>query len=139
MIHQSRPCSGAILILLLLTGCDYYDSRLSIINESCSAICVETYKDTIPEDSNTNQLAFYLSHGISPGDTSRQTIPGKNAWIVEIETNKNRKLNLFVYQTDTVRKYRNMALLNKKRLFQRISLTQEQLERNNWLIKILNK
>ncbi|MBF9238599.1 hypothetical protein I2I05_14425 [Hymenobacter sp. BT683] len=137
MIPQFRLCF--VVILLLLTGCDYYDSRLSIINESRSAICVETYKDTIPEDSNTNQPAFYLSHEISPGDTSRQTIPGKEAWVVEIATSKNRRLNMFVYQSDTVRKYRNMAILKKKRLFQRISLTQEQLERNNWLVKISNE
>ncbi|WP_125932407.1 hypothetical protein [Hymenobacter glacialis] len=137
MTHRLRLCIG--VFLLGLSGCDYYDSRLRIINESSSAICIESYKDTIPKDHKTNHPEFYLGHQILPGDTSAQTIPGKDAWIIEIQTNRNRRLNLFIYKIDTVRKYHDMALINKKRLFKQISLTQEQLEINNWTVKISDK
>jgi hypothetical protein len=121
--------------LALLSGCDYYDSRLKVVNSTTSPICIETFKDTLPKKV-LNQPEYYLSHIILPGDTAIQTIPGKNAWLYEVETSVNKQLNLFVYSPDSVRIYHDMDSLNSKKVFKRISLSLEELESRNWNVAV---
>lgn len=124
-------------ILAIATSCDYYDSRLKIINKDNSAICVETFLDTLPDYPSANQPEAYLSHIILPNDTSEQTIPGSSGeWIREVNRSKNKKLNVFIYQADSVRRYHNMDSLNQKRRFKRLSFTLDELNADNWTVVV---
>ena len=120
-------------------GCDYYDRRLAVVNDTNYTISIETFSDTIPDFPALNKPEYYLRVAILPKASEEQVIPGKNAWLHTIKRSKNQRLNVFVYTNDTVAKYHNMDLINTKRLYQRISLTQAELDATNWILKVRNK
>ncbi|KUG08095.1 hypothetical protein [Solirubrum puertoriconensis] len=124
--------------LLFLSSCiiDYYDSRLLIINQNSSPVCVETFPDTIPNSKEMNYPEYYLTHIISPLDSAAQMMPGKEGWIDEVHFSNNRKLNIFIYNADSVRAYHSMDSLNRNKRYKRISLSLEELERLNWHVTI---
>ena len=124
-------------VLVVATSCDYHDSRLKIINKNNSAICVETFLDTLPDYPSLNKPEYYLSNIILPNDTAEQTIPGSpDEWTREVDRSKNKKLNLFIYQADSVRTYYNMDSLNQKKRFKRVFFTLDELRAANWNVVV---
>jgi hypothetical protein len=128
-----------IISLCSLTSCEYADDRLIVVNNTDHTISIATFHDTIPDSPALNKPAYYLSNGIPSGKSANQSLFGsKTAWEQEIRLSKNKMLNVFVYTNDTLAKYDDMDYPNAKRLYQRISLNQAQLDATNWTVKVSN-
>jgi len=132
MRHVALVC----LLAFILAGCDYYDNRLSVVNHSQRPICPEAFEDTIPDFPTLNQPEAYLSHIVLPGDSTSLTRVGTNGWPFSVQRSTNRKLNLFVYNADSVRQYHSMDSLNRQRRFHRISLSLAELEARHWRVVV---
>ncbi|GAB3303410.1 hypothetical protein GCM10027348_31300 [Hymenobacter tenuis] len=116
-------------------SCDYYDSRLVLVNKTKTAICVEMAHDTIPDYPSLNRSEVCLSRSITPGTEAEQTIPGSmDEWVREVNRSKNKQLNLFIYATDSVRRYHSMDSLNQTHRYTTISLSLKELEAIDWRV-----
>ena len=124
----------AAYILLLLCACDHYDRRLEIINNSNSEVAVEIYSDTLPDFPSVTKTEFYLSHGVLPEDTSKLTKMGKNGWPFAIARSSNKKLNLVIYNIDSLRKYRSIDTLIRRNIYKRHEFSEHELEKDGWRI-----
>src|SRR5688572_797484 len=100
-----KRIAQCFLLMLVLNGCDYYDVRLQVINQSDHEISYAVYSRPVPDFPSINKTEFYLGFTAMPGDTLRRARPGKNAWSYEIEKSTNKKLNLVIYNVDSLRKY----------------------------------
>jgi len=127
-----------IALLLLLSACDYYDHRLEIVNQTKGEITVETYSDTIPEFPGINKTKFYLDETVIPNDTLKLTEIGKNGWPFAISRSRNKKLNLVVYNIDSLRKYESIDTLIRKRIYKRYEFSEKELQEKNWKVVIGN-
>lgn len=93
-----------IVISLLNLKCDYYDNRLTIFNNSKRAIIVE-----IPRFSNYSKLSE--GHRYVSGEKSVYQIEmGK--WEDILEKKPNKKIEIYIYDQDTLKKYGFMDSLN---------------------------
>jgi hypothetical protein len=117
-----------------LFGCDYNDGRLQVKNSGYIDIAVEFSKDTVPIGNNL--VEYFISQAIAPGKTERFLMPGNNiAWSNYIQISKNKKLNVFVYDLDTLKKYQNMDSIRHKKLYiKRIKISEEELNQKNWIV-----
>jgi hypothetical protein len=90
---------------VLFSGCimDYFDRRVSVVNESPVRIVVEIVNDTT--ERTANNIAYYQSHAIAPNDTSFIKRAGKNAWLEYINKGKGKTLYVFFFDLDTLNKY----------------------------------
>lgn len=123
------------LIVIALANCDYSDNRLMFINNWNKPISIEYSNDTIPNGEEF--VEYYLGNSINPGMTKTLYKRGSSqAWIEYIKQSKDLRLTIFVYDLDTLKKYKNMQLINKnKKYIDRISLTLDELNKLDWKIK----
>lgn len=120
---------------MLAGTCDYTDNRLKIKNNSSYSIAFDYSTDTVlePEIKNVNAV---ISDKIMPGKIADQSLPGStNAWPFLIKKSKNNKLNVFIFNVDTVLKYNDWEYIRNHRLYKRYSITEEELKRTNWTIE----
>ncbi|MBK7854927.1 MAG: hypothetical protein IPJ79_08515 [Bacteroidetes bacterium] len=137
--RKTRTRGGLIFISLFLfcTSCDYYDNRLSIINNSNADIAVETYLDSIPTIEESNSSAYYLREIVKKQGTSSLTMPGSTqAWIFFIERSKNKKLNICVFNKDTIIKYGEIDSLINKNLYKKYIISKSYLDSTQWIVQI---
>ncbi|MFM7858438.1 MAG: hypothetical protein ACKO96_42590 [Flammeovirgaceae bacterium] len=127
---------AAIVFMLLLGGCDYYDQRLEIVNKVGSEVAVETYLDTSPDFPSVNKTEFYLSHSVAPNDSVTLTRVGKNGWPFLIQRSKNKKLNLVIYSIDSLRKYQSIDTLIKKGIYKKSEFSEDELEKMGWSVTL---
>jgi len=131
------------IMLNLFTSCENYDDRLKIRNNSEHSICFESSYDTIL-DTTIMSIDFLLNRKIHSGELSPQMHPG--TWINVIKGSKNKKLNVFIIEYDTLIKYRDATRLeplqqsksmyiHKNKLYQRYEFTEEELNKSNWIIE----
>jgi len=127
-----------ILLVVLLSSCAYDpgDNRLVIVNRTNHEITLYWNSDTIPEYPSVNHTEVYLmSYSIKKGLSESQ--PEDNAnWPKFVRNSMNGKLNLFVYDTDSLRSYNNIDSLNTKKMYKRLEYSLEELNRLNWEIVI---
>lgn len=120
-------------------SCDVHDDRLKVMNHSIEEITLSTGLDTVPGYPSVNKSEYYLRTSLSPLDSRRLLKEGRSkAWSFFISESKNDKLNLFVYNIDTLRKYQSIDTLIKNRLYRRYSFTEKELEKSDWEIVIEN-
>lgn len=123
-----------ILLVSFAGTCDYSDSRLLIKNNSEYAIAFDYSLDTILE--KRSNIDFYIRDKIMPGETVAKTKPGStNGWPFLIQKSHNKKLNLFIINVDTLIKYNNWDYIRNNRLYKRYELTEEELNRNDWIVE----
>lgn len=123
------------LSIVSFLSCDYSDDRLKIINSSKKNIVVETYLDTIPDITKTNDTEYYLDHVIREAEKNRLIKVGSiNGWPFQIINSKNNKLNLFVFVVDSIEKYHTIDSLIKRKIYTRYEFSQKELENTNWTI-----
>lgn len=134
--EYKRMKKTGILFLLLLCSCEYYDNRLQIVNQTGQEIAVETYSDTIPEFPSRNKTPVYWNARILRNDTMKLTEYGKNGWVFALSKSRNRKLNLIVYNIDSLLKYESIDTLIKKRIYKRYEQSEDELNKNNWIIVV---
>lgn len=122
-------------VLLLMTSCRQFDTRLKIVNNSLENLNVDWGIDTIPTYPSINNTEFYLSNPILPYDTLRAVEDAQDGWERYLKNSKSGKLNLFIYRTDTIKKYGiNRVLTNK--MYKRIILSKDKLEKLGWVVII---
>jgi len=123
-------------VVLILMGCEYFDSRLHVINESPLTISVYDTNDT--NNVVENNIEYYQSHVIHPKDTAALTKAGKNEWVNYIERGPEKRLYLYFFEVDTLNRYQHKAAMNyligSKKYLKREGFTLDQLNQMNWEI-----
>lgn len=129
------PLVITLLFTMTLTSCDYSDARLMFINNWNKPVSIEYANDTIPEDEES--IDYYMANSINPGITKTLFKRGsRDAWIEFVMQSKDLQLTIFVYDPDTLTKYKDMELINNNRKYiDRISLTLDELNKSDWKIK----
>ena len=132
-----------VLICSLISGC--YDvttnHQLSIKNESKKQLSI-LYSNTDANLKNENNIAFYTSdwNTIKP-DSSRDIVilGGKDAWHDYIEKSKTKKVFIYLFETDTLKKYDGINsmddMVNQHKYLKLFSYSEQELDRINWQIK----
>jgi hypothetical protein len=133
-----------LFVSLIITSCDYYDSRLIIKNNGKNDIIVAydisnldtTMKiDTDKLNPKYENVAYYLTNIISPNNQRRFTKPGSlKSWSFYINKSINNKLNIFIIDADTLLKYNCLDSIIIKNLYKKYSFTETELNKQRWLI-----
>ncbi len=123
-----------VLILLILSSCDYVDDRLVIKNESNKPISVVFSHDTIfPEISN---IEYYIVTALEPNEVRHISKPGSlDAWPYYVKFGNSKKLTAYFFDVDTLKKYHALNFKNYGRLFKKkIEISRTDLEKINWTL-----
>lgn len=136
VLTMKRKTIYYLFFALILSGCDYYDERLEIQNNTSHEIAVETFLDSIPTLSELNKTEYYLHNSISPNETERLIEMGSTkGWIFRIEKNKNNRLNLLVFQSDSLKNYGIDSLITLG-IYDKYIFSKEELDKMNWKVVI---
>ncbi len=113
-------------------GCEpQIDDKLKIKNESDKIIVVVTSTDSMAK--TQNMVEYYFENQIE--SNSEKSILRRGSWDVEILRSYNNKLNVYLYDVDTLKKYQDMKIITKNDLhIKRYSLSKEDLVQTNWRI-----
>jgi len=125
-----------LIFIIVFFGCDYYDGRLEVHNSTSHVVAIETFLDSIPTLSELNQTEYYLQNGIRPNETKRLIKMGSTkGWSLRIEKSKNNRLNLIVFQVDSLKKYGIDSLISLG-IYDRYKLSETELEKKSWKVVI---
>ena len=127
-----------ILCSTLAVSCDYYQS-VDIINETSYDVSVEYFNDLSDSTSNNNE--YYINNPIYKRSTGSISKMGStNAISDYINEGPEKKLYLYVFKTDTVKKYKRVFNLNElirqHKYYQLNEFSEEQLKNADWKIRI---
>ena len=134
-----------IALILFFVGCimDYSNSILSVQNKSQNAISVLYSNSSSPH--TENNIAFYIADWeiISPDSMKNIYKNGqKNVWHDYIGEGKDKKLYLYFFSVDSLKKYDGQYSMDKlcamQKYIQVSSYTEEQLKKINWKIVYKN-
>jgi hypothetical protein len=125
-----------VFTLLACTSCDYYDGRLQIHNTTAHSIVVWTSLIEKPEYPSVNHTAYYLSSEVKPGSYYRLVRPGKNSWDYDFSKSYNHKINIIIYDYDTLKKVDNIDLLIEKNLYRTLAISKPGLDSVKWEVAI---
>lgn len=121
-----------LTIIIFNISCDHFDS-LPIINNSKRYIFYDCSYDSIPDFPSRGKKEFYENNKTFPNDTNRNTLIG--SWKRYVKESKYKKLFVFIYDYDTLKKYNNIDTVKQKRLYvKRYAYSYEDLESMNWTI-----
>lgn len=127
------------LTSIFLTECDVADNRLQIVNKSSSAISYD-YSTSGEINPDSNRIFWYLSNQILPNKTQRVSLLGsKNMWVKEIENSKTKKISIFIFNVDTLKKHKDMDFILKRHLYEKFEYSISDLEKIDWTIKYFKK
>lgn len=127
-----------VIFSFILLGCDYYDGRLEIQNNTSHVIAVETFLDSIATLPELNKTEFYLQNSIDPNKTERLSKKGSTkAWSSLIKKSNNRRLNLFVFHIDSLKMYGVDSLITLG-IYDRYVFSEMELDEKNWKVVIEN-
>jgi len=128
---------GLLFYTFLLLGCDYYDDRLVLRNNFNYNVVIEMYHDSVPSFSETNTSGFYLSKIIEQKQEMRfLKIGSQNGWPFFLINSSNNKLNVAVFNADSLRKYGDIKYLIEFDLFDMYSYPIKDLEKKEWRITV---
>ena len=126
-------------LCVFLNSCDYNDHRLWIEKDTNQSISFSTDQDTIPQLSNVNPTEYHFTNAVSPGESENFVKPGSTkGWSYFIANSKNERLNLFVYDIDSLKKYQSIDTLIRRQIYTRHSFTEQELDKMDWKIVIEN-
>jgi hypothetical protein len=115
---KGKMKSNKLLLMLLIPvifSCgDSWDSSLQILNRSKRTINYQTSDDSVI--ASFNHPDFYIERSIPPDSIKRAT-KFYVTWNLYIDSSYNRKLNIWFFDTDTIKKYMDMDYIMKKKLF----------------------
>lgn len=122
-------------MIISLISCDYNDNRLNIKNNSNETIIFNYSSDTIFETANPEIINNLKKDPIFPDELVEKDMRGsKIGWSKVIYNSKNKKLNVFIINYDTLDKYNDLDYIKNNKLFERYEYTEEYLNKNNWII-----
>lgn len=127
----------SILFLQILLGCEFYDFRLIVVNKSACSISVDHLDSSQEPNANELNSAYhYIEMQIDTNSERRMRVDGRDGWSNSIRSNKNGKLNLIVFRTDSIKKYKSIEALLNKKMYTIYSFSLDQLEFQNWKVEI---
>jgi len=127
-----------LLILFLFSSCGMEpegDDRLRIVNHTNYNFSIYYNIDTVPEFPSVNHTYIYLRDSIKINDTINIQEYNRKPWPWFFETSKNRKLNLFIYNINSLKIY-SIDTLIKRKIYKRLTFSKAQLEKLNWTVVI---
>lgn len=125
-----------LIFSFVLLGCDYYDGRLEVQNNTSHEIAVETFLDSVPTLSELNKTEYYLQNSINPNETERLIEMGSTkGWSFRIEKSKNNRLNLFVFQVDSLKMYGIDSLISLG-IYDKYIFSEKELDKKNWKVVV---
>lgn len=120
----------------IIIGCDYYDDRLQVQNSTSHVVAVETFLDSIPTLRELNKTEYYLRNNIGPHETGRLIEKGSTkGWSYRIERSNNKRLNLIVFNIDSLEKYGVDSLISL-RIYNRYMFSERELDGKNWKVVV---
>jgi len=128
-----------ILALLFLSSCIYesFDSRLKVVNQTDGDFSLNyNISDTVPEYPSINKTAYYLRDTVGRKDTMSVQEESWKSWPVVIDKSKTKKLNLFIYSLDSIKKYKEIDTLISRKIYKRLEYSKDQLEKSNWIVVV---
>ena len=128
-----------ILGLLFLSSCIYesFDSRLKVVNQTNGDFSLNyNISDTVPEYPSANHTEYYLEHITNNGDTMLVPENSWKSWPQVIENSKKKKLSLFIYSLDSIKKYKEIDTLISRKIYKRMEYSKDQLEKFNWIVVV---
>ena len=128
-----------ICCCLFFAACIYDpgDKRLVIINKSNNNICVSWNKEPFPEYPSKNKTEFYFSNIIAINREVK--LPETDAnWPYFVQTSSNKKLNLFVFNVDSLKYYNSIDTLIKRKIYKYFKFSEEELEKQDWKVQVSN-
>ena len=133
-----KPYLFVLTIIIMTSSCvmDAANARLQVKNNSSYDISVEIYQSDTVIHEIVNYPEFYIDRKISTGETRRQNMLGrKREWSHFIESSINKKLNVFIFATDTIEKYGGFEHIIAHRLYKRYEYTEKELDEMNWVVE----
>lgn len=134
-----RPWFALFALNLFFSGCHYINHMLEIHNGSKQKITVLHSNSITP--STTNNVAYYIADWtiINPDSTNTLTIGGKaNAWHQYIEEGKDKKLYLFIFSVDTLKKYDDLYSMDQLsamgKYLKVLKYSEPELIKTNWKV-----
>jgi hypothetical protein len=124
------------LFILFSTSCDYVDNRLQIRNNSPFPIAFEVCKDTILGKADVNNIEYYFSNYLNPGqEIKKSKIGSTKSWSYYIKNSTNQKLNIYFFNVDILKKYNSMDTIISLKLYHKYEFTEQELEKAKWKIE----
>ena len=127
-------------VIAFLGSCiiDYYNHKLSIVNKSGKEISVLESNDI--EAPNDNYVAYYMADWvvIKPDSSRTLVMPGnEDAWHDYIQEGHDKKLYLYIFETNTLKEYKNNSiqeLVRIKKYFKSYTYSESDLDKINWTV-----
>jgi len=135
-------------IILSIYSCDPADDRLQIINDSDSDIyffydCnnnldnLNITRNKVYPSLNSGDSLHLISSSFIKKNSSRH-IPkrlGNDAWIYYVKNCPNREISIYFFLDSTINYYSDNQIRNQKLYIKHVSMSLEELNKNNWTIK----
>ncbi len=124
-----------ITIIAILQSCNSKEVSLKLKNNSTYAVAFDSSLDTIP-DSVSIDMDIFMRDQILPGKTVTMIKPGDSeGWLSLIQNSSNNKLNVFIMNIDTLKKYNDWTYIRKHKLYKRYEYPEEELNKKGWVIE----
>ena len=131
-----------ISISFLLFACTMEpagDYRLRLVNHTSYQFGVDYNFDTIPQYPSVINTDFYFDHPVKISDTIKMLEKSYKPWSQFFKRNKTNKLNLFIYNIDSLKKYDSIDTLIKRKIYKNLKYSEQQLKKLNWIVVVKDK
>lgn len=129
-----------LILIFVLTSCDYVDDTLSIKNETEKDVYCFINIDSLEHmyKPNVNQSYKGVIQSIKPGIQRKILIPGPHgeAWINYVLTAHDSTLNLYLFSRDTLEKYTWSEIIKNKRYDTILKFHYNILKKKKWMISV---
>jgi hypothetical protein len=131
-----------IFLTFLFSSCDPTDNKFTIVNKTGRPI----FYDTSPFDTIEGASVFKPFYKIINNDTlwiesdyfikpmGEKTIMVMSDWEEMIEDNYNGKISVFIFDADTLQKYRWNVIKSDNKFIDRYKFGIEELKEKNWKV-----
>jgi hypothetical protein len=126
-----------IMLTMLYSSCDY-TSLIEIHNSSKQQISVLHSNSIKP--STPNNVDYYIADWvvIDPDSTNAVQIFGKNAWHRYINQGPDKKLFLFIFSVDTLKRYKGIYSMNQlssmHKYLKVLNYSEQELIKQKWAV-----
>lgn len=125
----------SISLVAIIYSCDKTEVSLKLKNNSKYAVSFDSALDTIP-DSVSIDMQILIRDQILPGTTVTMIKPGDSeGWLSLIQNSTNNKLNVFIMNIDTLKRYESWKYIRKNKLYKHYEYTEEELNKKGWVIE----
>jgi hypothetical protein len=117
------------LAIFMAFACDSFVT-LTIRNNTSRVVYAFFSYDSIP-NLDANYFDYYMSNTISPGKNKTESLRGT------YNNLSTQYVTLFIYETDTLTKYKNTVFINTNKLYSRkITYSLSDLKKMNWQVDV---